>query len=82
MTLIQRQDALVKKLVQVHMERLSRGWFGQDLQAKRSIARRLHVQELVAAGYTKKDAADSAQQCDDVACLEAAHEHFAKSFGG
>lgn len=67
MTLIQRQDALVAKLEPIYRERAKRGWFGEDLIGKRSKLKRLHREEMIEAGYTKKEAGQSAEQCDQVA---------------
>lgn len=74
-TLIQRQDALVARLVPIYRERLQRGWMGQDLCGLRAKANRLHIEDMLAAGYTRQQAAESAQQCNDMASLIAGCEH-------
>nr|WP_295075338.1 hypothetical protein [uncultured Roseateles sp.] len=69
MILIQRQDVLVAQLEQIYSEHLKRGRaaFGQDIIGRRSRAKRLHREELAAAGYSPKEASESAEQCDQVA---------------
>lgn len=76
MTLIQRQDALVAKLLPIHLKRINEcgGRVYGDIAGARSKTKRLHIEELIAAGYSKREAADSASQCDDMACLYAACE--------
>lgn len=76
-TLIERQDRLVATLVTIHRRRLAEccGRIDGMAAGQRSRAKRLHIEEMRAAGYTQREAADSASQCDDVACLIAAHEH-------
>ncbi len=68
MTLIQRQDKLVAELEPVHRRRLqighgAGGWYG----GTRSRLKHRHIEEMIAAGYSRREAAESAQQCDDVA---------------
>lgn len=73
-TLIQRQDALVAQLEPVYRKRRAHGYLGAHLAAQRSRAKRLHCEEMRAAGYTQREAMESAQQADDVACLNVDHE--------
>lgn len=84
MSLIARQDALVAQLEPIYRERLKRGHagIGQDLIGRRSRVKRLHREELIAAGYPKHQANESAEQCDQIAKLNADHEHFIQEMGG
>lgn len=82
MTLIQRQDALVEQLMPIYRERLSRGWMGQDLCGKRSRINRMHIESMLRDGYSQREAAESAQQCNDVASRNADHEQFISQMGG
>lgn len=70
-TLIERQEACIRQLVPIHRRRLDqcRGRVDGMCAGQRSRAKRLHIEEMLAAGYSKKEAADSAAQCDDMACL-------------
>ncbi len=83
MTLIQRQDALVAKLEPLYRKHFASGssGFGGYIVGPRSRFKRLHHQELIAAGYTKQQALESAEQCDQVAYRNADHEHFMAQMG-
>lgn len=83
MSLIERQDQLVKKLEPIYLERLKRGTagIGQDLVGARAKLNRLHIQEMRTVGYSQREAIDSYQQCNDVARLNAGHAHFAAQMG-
>lgn len=75
MTLMQRQDALVAKLEPVHRRFIGMGNSGGGAYAgQRSRLKHVHIAEMRAAGYSRSEAAESAQQCDDVARLNAAHD--------
>ena len=83
MTLIERQDKLVVLLQPVHAKRIQMGhgaggWWG----GTRSRLKHRHITEMVAAGYTRREAAESAQQCDDIAYLNADHEALVQQMGG
>lgn len=81
MTLIQRQDALVAKLEPVYKRFFKFGYMGQDAIGIRSKAKRLHREEMEAAGYTKQEAIDSAQDCDGIAYRNADHAEFMAGMG-
>ena len=74
MSLIERQQRLVDKLEPIYRARIAQGYAGMPgwLAGPRSRANRLHIEELRAAGYSQREAADSAQQCNDIAQLNAA----------
>ncbi|RUR71950.1 hypothetical protein EJP67_33380 [Variovorax guangxiensis] len=55
----------------------SGGWWG----GTRSKFKNRHISELIAAGYSRREAAESAQQCDDMAALNADYEAHAKNTG-
>lgn len=74
-TLIERQSALVAQVTPIYRERLERGWMGQDLSGQRSRLNRLHIEAMLRDGYSRREAAESAQQCNDVASLNAACDH-------
>jgi hypothetical protein len=82
-TLIQRQDALVAKLQPLYREHFQRGnpGFMQHTIGLRSRAKRLHREELIAAGYTHQEAMESANQCDAVAYRNADHAQFMAQMG-
>ena len=74
-TLIQRQDRLVAELEPVHRKRLlsghgGGGWYG----GTRSRIKHRHITEMLAAGYTRREAVESASQCDDVAYRNADYD--------
>lgn len=83
MSLIQRQEALV----QVLERQVWRPYFalgrrlGQDLAGIRSRLKRLHAEELMKVGYTKAQAWESAEQCNDVAFRNMDHEDALKGLG-
>lgn len=75
MTLIQRQDALVAQLETVHRRFMTLGHgAGGAYGGNRSRMKHRHIAELRAAGYSQREAAESAQQCDEVAYLNANYE--------
>lgn len=79
-TLIQRQTRHVEALRQVCAERIRRGYMGGDLAGKRAKLNRAHIEEMRAAGYSQREAAESAQQCWDMAWLEESHAQFQAGF--
>ena len=82
-TLVQRQDALVAKLQPIHAKYIALGNGGGGAYAgERAKAKRGHIEEMVAAGYTKREAAESAQQCDDVAYRNADYEALEAQLSG
>ena len=83
MSLIQRQDALVAKLEPIYFARISSGRPGMDCSSagQRSRAKRLHAEELMAAGYSRDEAWQSANDCDQVAYRNADHSAFLTSMG-
>lgn len=83
MSLIQRQNALVAKLEDLYRKHFSRGYagFGQDICGLRAKFKRQHVEEMLAAGYTRKEAMESAEQCNDVAYRNADSEAFMNQMG-
>lgn len=83
MSLIQRQDALVAKLEPIYLARISSGRSGMDgaSAGRRSKAKRLHAEELMAAGYSRDEAWQSANDCDQVAYRNADHTAFLAQMG-
>ena len=74
-TLIQRQDACVALLEPIHRRFITLGIYGGGAYAgMRSRVKHQHIAVMRAAGYSQREAAESAQQCDDVARLNADHE--------
>lgn len=72
MTLIQRQEALMARLEPVHRRFIAMGNSGGGAYAgQRSRLKHVHIAEMRAAGYSQREAAESAQQCDEVARLNA-----------
>lgn len=84
MSLIQRQDALVAKLEAIYAKFFANGGGakGGYITGPRSKAKRLHREEMIAAGYTKQEALESAEQCDQVAYRNADHAAYVKQMGG
>lgn len=84
MTLIQRQDALVAKLEALYRKHFDSGAsaFGGHITGPRSRLKRLHCEELIAAGYSKREAWESAEQCNDVAYRNADHAALVRQMGG
>ena len=76
MSLIERQQRLVTQLEPIYRDRIAQGYAGMPnwLIGRRSKANRLHIEEMRAAGYSRREAAESAQQCNDIAALNAAAE--------
>jgi hypothetical protein len=71
-TLIERQDALVALLLPVHRKFIAAGHSaGGAYAGQRSKVKRPHIEEMRAAGYSQREAAASAQQCDEMAWLTA-----------
>lgn len=72
MTLIQRQDALVAQLVAIYTLYVNRGarGMGGDLCGRRSKAKRLFRESMIAAGYSNREAVEAQSQCNDMAWLE------------
>lgn len=58
---------LTHELVKVVRARAACGYMGGDLAARKSIANRLHIAEMVAAGATRFEAAEAAERCWDAA---------------
>jgi len=83
MSLIQRQDALVATLEPIYFARISSGRPGMCCQSsgQRSKAKRLHAEELMAAGYNRDEAWKSANDCDQVAHVNADHAVFMAQMG-
>lgn len=81
MTLIARQQQLVALLQPIHRQRIE-GSSGGRFGGLRSRHKHKHVEEMVAAGYTRREAAESAQQCDDIAHLNADHDALVRQMGG
>lgn len=81
MTLIQRQDALVAKLEPIHRDCIARGWKGEAAIGTRSKLKRLHREEMMKAGYTRDEARQSAEDCDQVAFRNADHAALAAQLG-
>jgi hypothetical protein len=83
MSLIQRQEALVKELEKAWRRQARCGYAGlaDSVIGMRSKAMRLHAEAMIRDGYTKKDGWDSARQCDDVARLNVNHEQFMQQMG-
>lgn len=83
MSLIQRQDALVAKLEAIYLSRMRDGRFSMDGMAcgQRARAKRLHAEELMAAGYSKEEAWQSVNDCDQVAQVNASHASFLAQMG-
>jgi hypothetical protein len=80
MSLITRQDALVAQLQPVHAKRIrlgAGGWWA----GTRSRFKNAHIAEMVAAGYSRREAAESAQQCDEMAQLNADHDALIAQMG-
>jgi hypothetical protein len=76
-----RQDALVAQLEAVHRRRLEGflgGWFG----GTRSRLKNRYIDEMVAEGYSRSEAAESAQRCDDIAYRRVDHAALLKQMGG
>ena len=72
MTLIQRQGRLVAQLEPIHRKFMKLGNSGGGAYAgMRSRVKHRHIEEMRAAGYSQREAAESAQQCDEVARLNA-----------
>lgn len=75
MTLIQRQNGLVAQLEPIHRKFIKLGNSGGGAYAgMRSRVKHRHIEEMRAAGYSQREAAESAQQCDEVARLNADHD--------
>jgi hypothetical protein len=72
MTLIQRQDALVAQLVAIYAVYAQRGrrGMGGDLCGRRAKANRFFRESMIAAGYSKREAVEAQEQCNDMAWLE------------
>ncbi len=83
MTLIQRQDALVAKLERIYLSVMREGHISMDGMAigQRSKAKRLHAEEMMAAGYSRGEAWQSANDCDQVAQVNASHAAFLAQMG-
>ena len=72
LTLVQRQDACVAQLEPIHRCFIALGNGGGGAYAgKRSRVKHQHIAEMRAAGYSQREAAESASQCDDIAILNA-----------
>lgn len=72
MSLIARQDQLVTQLEPIYRQRIAQGYMGGHLCGRRARLNRLHIESMVKDGYTKPQAAESAQQCNDIAALNVA----------
>jgi len=59
--------SLTRQLVAVVRARAARGYMGGDLVARKAIANRTHTAQMVAAGASKREAAEAAQRCWDEA---------------
>lgn len=82
MSLIQRQDALVALLEPVHRKYIKLGnSAGGAYAGTRSRLKNRHIAEMRAAGYSKSEAAESAQQCDEVAYRNADYEILMERMG-
>lgn len=74
MTLIQRQNALVAQLEPIHLLFIGMGTGGGGAYSgHRARLKRQHIEDMRKAGHSQREAAESAQQCDDVARLKADH---------
>lgn len=74
-TLVQRQNACVALLEPVHRRFIAIGHSaGGAYAGARSRIKYRHINEMRKAGYTQREAAESAQQCDDIARLNADHD--------
>jgi hypothetical protein len=81
-TLIQRQSELVAQLEPVHRKFIRMGHAGGGAYAgMRSRIKHKHIEEMRTAGYTQREAAESAHQCDEVAYLNADHDVFIEQMG-
>lgn len=69
MSLIQRQDRLVASLEPIYKKAAERGYVGNDTTGAAARIKRGHIEEMLAAGYTKPEAAESAEACSDTAWL-------------
>ena len=83
MTLIQRQAALVAQLESLYKTHFSMGHkaFSGKTIGTRSKLKRLHVEDMLKAGYSKQEAQASAEQCNDVAYLNADCHAFETQMG-
>lgn len=83
MTLIQRQDALVKELEKIWQRQVRLGYAGlaNSTVGLRAKAMRLHAEAMMKDGYTKAESWASARQCDQVAKLNVDHETFLQQMG-
>ena len=81
-SLVQRQDALVAQLQPVHhfFIKLGHG-AGGAYAGHRARIKHGHIKEMMAAGYSASEAAESAKQCDDVARLNADHDVLNEQLG-
>lgn len=84
MSLIQRQDALVKDLEVIYQFHFQMGYksFSGATIGRRSRAMRLHAEAMMKDGYSRQEAWDSAHQCNDVAFLNAGHQALVAQMGG
>lgn len=74
-TLVQRQDACVALLEPIHRHYIALGNGGGGAYAgKRARVKHQHIAAMRAAGYSQREAAESAQQCDDMARLNADYD--------
>ena len=71
MSLIERQERHVAALESIYRQRLARGYMGGDLCGRRAVLNRRHIEEMRGAGYSQREATESAQQCCDMAALNA-----------
>lgn len=69
MSLIQRQNRLVARLEPIYKKAAEAGYLGNDTIGAAARAKRGHIKEMLEAGYTELEAAESAEACSDTAWL-------------
>lgn len=63
------QDRHVAALEPIYRAGHKRGYLDGGLKYARTKENYRHIDEMIAAGYTKRQAADSSTQCNDMAAL-------------
>lgn len=81
MSFIEKQTALVAQIKPLYLKRFKGGIFGGQSVGFRSKYKRIHMEAMTKAGYTKTEAIQSANDCDDMAQLEAMCEATEQSLG-
>jgi hypothetical protein len=80
-TLIQRQTELVAAIKPIYRMRIETGYLGGSGAGTRARLKRLHAEQMIRDGYTKREAWDSANDCDQMAWLQASYESVEAGLG-